>query len=395
MKRLLPALVLIFSTTAMAGMSQGEYVARIADCMACHTTETGKPMAGGKKFPTPLGDIYATNITPDKTTGIGNYSYQDFEKAVRQGVARDGHALYPAMPYPSYVRLSDDDMQALYNYFMHEVTAVNQPNRENDIPWLLSARWPMHIWNWLFIDDEAKKLGPKSDEAAAMIARGAYLAEGPGHCGACHTPRGFAMQEKAFDSSSPVFLSGALTDGWYAPDLRHIRLSQPELMELLRQGRSLHHSVAGPMGEVVTQSTQYLTDQDSKALALYLLSISQKPSPLAKANLKPNSEGGKLYFRYCSTCHGTEGQGADNNVPTLAGNGAVMAPDPSNLIRVMAFGAETPATQGNIPYRMPGYQGVMSDQEMLTLVNYIRGTWGQGATKVNKEDMDKIMAPKK
>ena len=260
----------LFSVGVSAAESNGEYIARISDCVACHTAEGGAAMAGGKKFPTPVGDIYSTNITPDKTHGIGNYSYDEFEKAVRQGIAKDGHPLYPAMPYPSYAKLSDEDVQALYTYFMHDVTSTAEPNKENAIPWLLSARWPLHIWNWLFTDVPESK---KTDVNTELVNRGAYLVEGPGHCGSCHTPRGIAMQEKAYTSSDDEYLSGAMIDGWYAPSLRGTALSEQELTSLLLTGKSKHAAVSGSMAEVVSQSTQYLTDDDAAAIAQYLLSL--------------------------------------------------------------------------------------------------------------------------
>ncbi len=154
--------------------------------MACHTAADGAPLAGGLKFATPLGDIYSTNITPDNTHGIGSYSYDEFARAMREGIAKDGHHLYPAMPYPSYAKMSDDDLRALYDYLMNEVKPQATKNRESDIPWPLSIRWPLGIWNSLFVDD--KPFTPRADKSAAWN-RGAYLVQGPGHCGACHTPR--------------------------------------------------------------------------------------------------------------------------------------------------------------------------------------------------------------
>ncbi len=187
MKRI--ALLALSLWAAQAGaqeMSRGEYVARAGDCMACHTAADGAPLAGGLKFATPLGDIYSTNITPDNTHGIGSYSYDEFARAMREGIAKDGHHLYPAMPYPSYAKMSDDDLRALYDYLMNEVKPQATKNRESDIPWPLSIRWPLGIWNSLFVDD--KPFTPRADKSAAWN-RGAYLVQGPGHCGACHTRR--------------------------------------------------------------------------------------------------------------------------------------------------------------------------------------------------------------
>ncbi|WPU21684.1 cytochrome c [Cedecea neteri] len=395
MKRILAAISILFSASGFAAVSQGEYVARASDCVACHTVDGGQAMAGGKKFSTPVGDIYSTNITPDKNHGIGSYSYEDFEKAVRRGIAKDGHALYPAMPYPSYAKMTDEDVKALYDYFMKEVTPAATANKENDIPLLLSARWPLRVWNGLFVDDV--KSGGEVVEAhgdnAEKIKRGAYLVQGPGHCGACHTPRGMAMQEKGYDDSSPEFLSGAMIDGWYAPSLRGMNMSTQEVKDLLSKGRSQHHAIAGPMGEVVTQSTQYLTDADLEAIALYIANFKPQKNAATAVNAAVFSsppDGKTLYMRYCSTCHSPDGKGTDFNVPSLVGNSAVMAKDPSSLIRVIADGAHTPQTQGNIPFMMPGYKGVLSDKEMTDVVNYVRGSWGNGAPAATEDEVKKI-----
>lgn len=179
-------------------IKQGEYLARAGDCVACHTAKGGKPFAGGLPMETPIGVIYSTNITPDKT-GLGAYSFADFDKAVRHGVAKSGSTLYPAMPYPSYARVSESDMQALYAYFMKGVEPVAQENRASDIPWPLSMRWPLAAWRWMFAPPVADT--PEVAGADPVISRGAYLVEGLGHCAACHTPRALTMQEKALSAA--------------------------------------------------------------------------------------------------------------------------------------------------------------------------------------------------
>ena len=190
MKNLLIATLLLGATTATqadeALVRQGEYLARAGDCVACHTAKGGKPFAGGLPMETPIGTVYSNNITPD-ASGIGQYSFADFDRAVRQGIAKDGSTLYPAMPYPSYARVSDDDMQALYAYFMQGVEPVAQPNKPTDIPWPLSMRWPLSIWRGLFAPEVKAWQAPVG--ADPVVSRGAYLVEGLGHCGACHTPR--------------------------------------------------------------------------------------------------------------------------------------------------------------------------------------------------------------
>ena len=183
---------------------RGEYLARAGDCVSCHSVRGGKAFAGGLPMGTPMGAIYSTNITPDPETGIGKYSLEDFDRAVRSGVAKDGHRLYPAMPYPSYAKISDEDIQALYTFFMKEVPPVAQANKKNEIPWYLRPRWPLAIWNVIFAPKGAYVANQNHD---AAWNRGAYLVEGLGHCGACHTPRGWAFQEKAVDDSKDAYLA--------------------------------------------------------------------------------------------------------------------------------------------------------------------------------------------
>ena len=183
--RSLYLLSLLAAGGSAQAMSAGEYVAKAGDCTACHTAPGGAELAGGMKFPTPLGAIYATNITPDKLHGIGAYSFEEFDRAMRQG-GKDGHRLYPAMPYTSYAKMSAEDMRALYDYLMNEVPAQNVANRDSDISWPLSMRWPLAVWNQLFHDDQPYQTDPQQ---SAEWNRGAYLVQGAGHCGSCHAAR--------------------------------------------------------------------------------------------------------------------------------------------------------------------------------------------------------------
>ncbi len=384
MKKLMMFTALMVASSSALAMSEGEYVAKAADCAACHTAPQGRDMAGGLRFATPIGDIYSTNITPDKTAGIGNYSFDDFDKAMRKGIAKDGHPLYPAMPYTSYAKMSDKDMRALYTYLMDEVKPQPEANRENPISWPLSMRWPLRVWNSLFLSSGEFK--PRADQSEEWN-RGAYLVQGAGHCGACHTPRGWAQQEKAEDESDAKFLSGGELDGWYAPSLRGIKGSQQELVTLLKTGRNTHAAVSGPMGEVITNSTQFMTDADLNSMAVYLLSLKSEPAASPAKPAQVTASGQQTYARYCSTCHGTQGEGQDFNIPALAGNVTVTSPNPQTLLRVILSGGQTPVTAEHMSKTMPGYGWALNDQQVAELTNTLRGSWGNQAEAVTAEQV--------
>lgn len=371
-------LALTLAAGGAHAMSAGEYVARAGDCVACHTAPQGDELAGGLRFSTPLGAIYSTNITPDRQHGIGSYTFTEFDRAMRQGVARDGHALYPAMPYTAYAKMSEQDMRALYDYLLNEVPASVQQNRASDIRWPLSVRWPLVIWSRLFHEDT--RYQPDAGQSEQWN-RGAYLVQGAGHCGSCHTPRGWAMQELALDQGDSAFLSGAELDGWFAPALRG--LPPQEVVDLLKTGRSARAAVAGPMSEVVSHSTQYLHDDDLQAIALYLRSLPVEKAA-APASVSTRTAGGAAtYAMYCSTCHGAEGKGSAHVVPALAGNAAVTAENPLTALRVILEGAQTPVTRFATAQSMPGYGWTLSDDEAADLMNYLRSQWGNQAATVS------------
>ncbi|MGY1509003.1 c-type cytochrome [Aeromonas hydrophila] len=371
-----------FTLQAAPAMSAGEYVAKLGDCAACHTSEASKPLAGGKGFPTPIGTVYATNITPDKTHGIGNYSLPEFIKVMREGITRSGDPLYPAMPYTAYAKMSDEDLTALYHYLMQDVQPQAVANKESDIPWPLNMRWPLNGWNWVYHDDS--RFTPVAGKSEAWN-RGAYLVQGAGHCGSCHTPRGLGMQEKALTEADPLYLSGATLDGWYAPNIRGTRYDKQALIDLLKTGRSQHQAVSGPMAEVITHSSQYFSDADLASIATYLTELDDDAA-VSKGNRAYASAGGKAdYAMYCSTCHGVNGQGNDHVIPSLVGNQTVLAEDPSSLLNVLLHGAETPVTQANIGYHMPGYGWTLNDQQIAELVNTLRASWGNEGVAIKPE----------
>jgi alcohol dehydrogenase (quinone), cytochrome c subunit len=408
--KLLAAALLVLGAVPPAQAQQaapsdkGEYLARAGDCIACHSVPGGKPFAGGLKMGTPLGAIYSTNITPDPDTGIGNYSFEDFDRAVRSGVAKDGHRLYPAMPYPSYAKISDEDLHALYDFFMKEVQPVKQANQPSEIPGYLSWRWPLAIWNAIFVEKGAYVT--KSGHDAAWN-RGAYLVEGLGHCGACHTPRGWAFQEKALDDSKSAYLEGAELDAWYAPDLRgDVRTglggwSQGDLAAFLKTGHSAEAVAFGSMLDVVNNSTPYLSDDDVNAMAVYLKSLTpgaqqaaftyDDATTTALHSGKPQQAGAAIYLGYCVSCHGADGKGQSPYLPPLAGNPIVLDSDPSSLINLVLNGAQPLVVKGAPDaYRMPQYRVQLTDDEIASVLSFVRGGWGNGATPVTADQVQAL-----
>ncbi|KAF1007548.1 MAG: Gluconate 2-dehydrogenase cytochrome c subunit [Pseudomonas fluorescens] len=409
MKALVIASMALFGSYAVSAaetdlVKQGEYLARAGDCVACHTAKGGKPFAGGLPMETPIGVIYSTNITPDKT-GIAGYSFEDFDKAVRHGVAKNGSTLYTAMPYPSYARVSESDMQALYAYFMNGVEPVAQPNKDSDIPWPLSMRWPLAAWRWMFAPAVANyQAAPGTDP---VISRGAYLVEGLGHCGACHTPRALTMQEKALSAADGnAFLSGsAPLEGWIAKSLRGDHKdglgswSEAQLVQFLKTGRSDRSAVFGGMSDVVVHSMQYLSDSDLTAIARYLKSLpavdpndqphaydKQVADALWKGDDRPR--GASVYIDNCAACHRTDGHGYTRVFPALAGNPVVQTADATSLINIVLNGGTLPATHtAPSTFTMPAFAWRLSDQEVADVVSFIRGSWGNKGEPVKAGDV--------
>lgn len=385
-------------------VERGEYVARLADCVACHSTPDSAPFAGGLEMATPLGSIYATNITPDPKTGIGSYSLADFDRAVRHGVTPDGTRLYPAMPYPSYVKLSDEDVRALYAFFMDGVEPVEAQNRQSEIEWPMNTRWPLALWSTVFVDPGTYEPDPDKDE---LWNRGAYLVQGPGHCGSCHTPRGPVMQEKALDEDDPVFLAGALLDGWYAPSLRNDhntglgRWSEEDVVGFLKNGRNQHAVVFGSMTDAFNNSTQFMSDEDLKAIAHYLKSLpgdrerDGEPWEYTEASnealtlaSRANNPGARLYMAKCSACHAANGRGKTPWIPPLAGVASSLSDHNASSINVTLNGSGRAVANG-VPdsYRMPPFRKQMSDAEIAEVLSFVRTAWGNDGGAVSREDV--------
>jgi len=387
-------------------IQRGSYLAAAGDCIACHTAPKGKPFAGGLPMSTPMGAIYSTNITPDSSTGIGSYSEADFTRALREGVAKDGHNLYPAMPYPSFAKVNDDDMHALYTYFMNGVTPVNQANRDSAIPFPLNMRWPLKLWNMVFLKSGVYAQKPDHD---AMWNRGAYLVQGLGHCGACHTPRGIAFQEKAQDETGELFLSGGVLDGWDASNLtgNHNsglgRWSEAQLVTFLKTGANEHATAFGSMTSVVNNSTQALSDDDATAMARYLKSLppalggdapqyAYADQGTAALLARPAGQtGARVYAEYCIHCHAVDGHGHTPFLAPLAGNPNVLDPSPSSLINVVLNGSDDLVIKGvPAPYPMPKFGAVLNDQQVADVTTFIRAAWNNNAPAVSSSEVAKL-----
>lgn len=382
-------------------IKKGEYLARLGDCMACHTVK-GKPdYAGGLAIESDLGTIYSTNITPDKEHGIGNYTEAQFANAVRKGVLPDGTRLYPAMPYPDYAKITDEDIHALYAYFMQGVKASSEQPAETDLSFPFNQRWGMRFWNFFFTSDKPfQPIGGASEQ----VNRGAYIVESLGHCGSCHTPRGIGMQEKALDSSEEKFLAGGNLNGWEVPSLRGLpRWSNEEIVDYLETGRNDKAAVGGEMTAVIEHSTSHMNRDDLQAVAAYLKFLGGNPG-LQKgdeqARLKTEAkltagrnltEGERLYIDNCGACHFVSGKGAPGAFPELDQATIVNAEDPGALIHTILAGAQLPSTaKAPSELAMPGFANRLSDDEVAKLATFIRQGWSNNASAVSEKQVSEV-----
>jgi mono/diheme cytochrome c family protein len=394
------------SSADAATLARGEYLAKAADCAGCHTAvQGGAPYAGGLGLASPFGTIQSSNITPDPQYGIGRYTYDEFERALRKGVARDGKRLYPAMPYASFSKLADDDVRAVYMFMMHRVPAVPKPTPPSDVTFPFNQRWALRFWQLAFVPRDA--FAPKADRDAQWN-RGAYLVQGAGHCGACHTPRGVAFQERGYDESSRDYLTGGINDHWFAPNLTADagsglgRMSEDAIAAFLKTGHGADVVAYGSMVEQIEDSSQYLSDDDLHAIADYLKTLpAQRPSGTytpsrdsarspANGNRVSDSQsvGFNVYRSFCARCHLEDGSGVRGAFPALAGNPSVLVEDTTSLIRLLVEGGNSPATLTGAPRQvMPGFATTLTDVEIAQALSYIRSAWGNHAQPVTANDV--------
>jgi mono/diheme cytochrome c family protein len=377
-------------------INRGEYLARAGDCVACHTAPGGTEFAGGRAMPTPFGALYVPNITPDDETGIGAWTADEFYRMMHNGVSRDGTLLYPAMPFASYTKVTRSDSDAIYAYLM-SVLPVKQKNRPHELRFPFNNRDLLLGWRTLYFKEgEYVRDATQSEE----WNRGAYLVQGLGHCAMCHT----AINALGGSRESKAFEGGMIPNqNWYAPSLTSNgeaglgNWEIKDIADLLQAGVSTRATVYGPMAEVVYNSLQYLSDDDVKAMAVYLKALPERdsePPPTSQARLVQPSVmelGRKVYERQCAVCHGDEGKGQPPAYPPLAGNQSITMASPVNSIRMVLNGGYAPGTRRNSrPHGMPPFTHVLEDDEAAAVVTYIRVAWENSGTPVSPAQVNEL-----
>jgi len=361
----------------------GDYLVRAGNCGGCHTARGGAPFAGGRAIETPFGTVYATNLTPDASTGLGRWTRAEFWRALHNGRSKDGRLLYPAFPYPSYTNVNRGDADAMFAY-LRSLAPVTQPNRRHDLRFPYDSQAALAIWRALFFRPGVFENAPGKP---AAWNRGAYLVQGLGHCNECHGGRNFLGA-----TPHTLELNGGLIpmQNWFAPPLSTANSvagwDTPDVVALITGGVSRRGTAMGPMAEVVYRSTQYLTDEDAAAIAIYLKTLQHAAAPASEALTADPAlvaRGTSVYDDHCADCHGKAGEGNAPAYPPLAGNLTVTLDSPANAIRAVVNGGYAPSTTGNPrPYGMPPFRQVLSEADIAAVLSYVRGAWGNRAGAV-------------
>lgn len=379
-------------------VKRGEYLAKAGDCIACHTPRGGQPYQGGYALPTPFGTMYAPNLTPHKEYGIGDWTADDFYRALHEGIRKDGAYLYPAFPYTYYSKITRADSDAIFAY-LQSLPPVANKVQENEMPFPFNQRIILLGWRILFFRKGEFEPDPKQ---SAEWNRGAYLVDGLGHCAMCHT------QLTPLGAPLPLFsktFSGGMipVQNWYAPAINDDpkyglgNWSEQDVVDLLRHGVSPRGAVFGPMADVVHNSTQYMSEADTRAMAKYLKSYKSKgvSSPPLQYEVGEEfgqelfKEGQAVYAANCAVCHGADGKGQPPHFPPLADNGSIMMHSSVNAIKMVLNGGYPPVTPGNPkPYGMPPFAQSLSDREVAAVASYIRMAWGNGGEAVSPQQVN-------
>jgi len=381
-------------------IARGEYLARVGDCVACHTKHGGRPFAGGFAMLTPFGTLYSPNITPDRQYGIGEWSANDFYQMLHTGRSRNGALLYPAMPFPAYTTVTRADSDAIFAY-LNSLKPIHEPNRVNELRFPYNNRSLLMGWRALYFREGEYVPNPQQTKE---WNRGAYLVAGLGHCATCHT----AINALGGSSDDRAFAGGLIPmQNWYAPSLtlnKEAGLGEwsiEDVSRLLKDGISSHGAVYGPMAEVVHNSLQYLTEADVRAMAVYLKTLPERnDSPASNPSRGASqvsasvlSAGSRIYRAQCESCHLDNGLGRPPHYPPLAQNPSIQMASAVNPIRMVLNGGYPPQTRGNPrPYGMPPFAQIMSDDDIAAVVTYVRVSWGNRGERVTADQVNSLRA---
>jgi mono/diheme cytochrome c family protein len=367
-------------------LNRGRYLVAAGDCISCHLREGGEPFAGGLGLNTPFGVIYTSNITPDKDTGIGGWTADQFYRAMHDGKDEEGTDLYPAFPYPWFRRVSRDDDDAIFA-FLKTIPAVKYTPPKNALSFPFSVRSFVGVWNLLFLDSHGFQ--PDANQSAEWN-RGAYLVDGLGHCGACHTPKNSLGADK-----SKQELHGGKLDNWVAADLTgNARTglgdwSVDDIAEFLASGRNSRAAAGGAMADVITYSTAYLTDADRRAIAVYLKSQPASPAVTASsADPGAMRHGAEIYSDACSSCHLENGVGQSRIFPPLGKDAVLQQSDPTGVLHLILAGTQIGVSASHpSALSMPSFAWKLSDQEIADVATYLRNSWGNQASSVGVSEV--------
>jgi mono/diheme cytochrome c family protein len=372
-----------------AQLRRGQYLVAAGDCVSCHLREGGEPFAGGLGLNTPFGIIYSPNITPDRNTGIGAWSSDQFYRAMHDGKGAQGEDLYPAFPYPWFRRVSREDDDSIFAYLM-SLPAVSYTPPKNDLAFPLNFRTLVGGWNLLFLDSHNFQSDPGQ---SAEWNRGAYLVNGLGHCGGCHTPKNSFGADK-----SKQELQGGKLDNWVAPDLTgNTRVglgdwSVDDIAEFLATGRNGHAAAGGAMADVISYSTSFMNDADRRAIGVYLKSQPASPSLGSQApDGAAMRRGAQIYSDACASCHLDDGIGQSRLFPPLGKDAMLQQPDPTGLTHLILAGTRVGVSASRpSPLGMPSFAWKLTDQEIADVSTYIRNTWGNQAAPVAMAEVSEL-----
>jgi mono/diheme cytochrome c family protein len=369
-------------------IAHGKALAEAADCAGCHTADPARPFAGGRLIETPFGGIYSPNLTPDRETGLGAWSDDQFYQALHQGVAPDGSRYYPAFPYPNFTKLIRDGVLAIRAY-LATLAPIHNATPPSQLRWPLNYRVVMRAWNFLFFrpgiyEPDQNKRPPWN--------RGGYLVEGAAHCGACHTPKNIFGADRRGRR-----FGGGRVQAWFAPRLDNAARSGlqswsvDDIVEYLQSGRNGRSHAGGPMAEVVVGSTSKMSDADVRAIAVYLKGLPAGAPEPAPSPPPPNmAAGAAVYAHACIACHEAGGEGAPRIYPPLPGNANLQSADPASTLRIILDGAQTVTTpRAPNTGSMPAYARDLSDRQIADVATYIRNSWGNAAPAVTPEQVAK------